>query len=133
MLEQILFQSTHPVWGGTHEFDVNATGETFQSTHPVWGGTCLRAESLRGQHDFNPPTPCGVGPTIEEQQAEIKHFNPPTPCGVGLRKIRTMRDKKGFQSTHPVWGGTNALRLVDNKSNISIHPPRVGWDAHTPA
>ena len=33
-----------------------------------------------------------------------------------------------FQSTHPVWGGTEIKRLVDQCQDISIHPPRVGWD-----
>ena len=35
------------------------------------------------------------------------HFNPPTPCGVGPRKCSSIS-----------W-----------KWSISIHPPRVGWDA----
>ena len=35
-----------------------------------------------------------------------------------------------FQSTHPVWGGTHAGLLQSlYLLPISIHPPRVGWDA----
>ena len=33
-----------------------------------------------------------------------------------------------FQSTSPMWGMTDALRIVDNKTNISIHIPHVGDD-----
>ena len=33
----------------------------FQSTHPVRGGTLLLWTSLVRLVDFNPPTPCGVG------------------------------------------------------------------------
>ena len=33
-----------------------------------------------------------------------------------------------FQSTHPVWGGTRPKQIVIRVSEISIHPPRVGWD-----
>ena len=33
-----------------------------------------------------------------------------------------------FQSTHPVWGGTIGERNNMTVINISIHPPRVGWD-----
>ena len=37
-----------------------------------------------------------------------------------------------FQSTHPVWGGTSALIVRCISRRISIHPPRVGWDATVP-
>ena len=33
-----------------------------------------------------------------------------------------------FQSTHPVRGGTGALCEKGGGINISIHPPRAGWD-----
>ena len=36
-----------------------------------------------------------------------------------------------FQSTHPVWGGTPKVVAKLIKYNISIHPPRVGWDPRT--
>ena len=34
-----IFQSTHPVWGGTKLASMMAYDTVFQSTHPVWGGT----------------------------------------------------------------------------------------------
>ena len=34
-----------------------------------------------------------------------------------------------FQSTHPVWGGTSSAVKGVLQVLISIHPPRVGWDA----
>ena len=37
-------------------------------------------------------------------------------------------DPFGFQSTHPAWGGTDGLRPTTAAFDISIHPPRVGWD-----
>ena len=48
------------------------------------GGTDLRQEKLHATHNFNPPTPCGVGRWSAVQS----------------------RVKGGFQSTHPVRGGT---------------------------
>ena len=33
-----------------------------------------------------------------------------------------------FQSTHPVRGGTDTYSFSDNYAEISIHPPREGWD-----
>ena len=37
----------------------------FQSTHPVWGGTAGRSRTRSRTRNFNPPTPCGVGPSPE--------------------------------------------------------------------
>ena len=34
-----------------------------------------------------------------------------------------------FQSTHPVRGGTARCPRLYNIIQISIHPPREGWDA----
>ena len=33
-----------------------------------------------------------------------------------------------FQSTHPVWGGTTYMARRKQPTDISIHPPRMGWD-----
>ena len=78
----------------------------FQSTHPVRGGTKRSAAWSPAAKHFNPPTPCGVGPSGQTKRASPKHFNPPTPCGVG-RKV----------TDHIITG-----------DGISIHPPRAGWD-----
>ena len=151
-------------------------GVVFQSTHPVWGGTaaCPVAKVLLAH--FNPPTPCGVGrPRIpaRQQAGQISihpprvgwdgkdslaclgaiisihpprvgwdnalivtvpaavDFNPPTPCGVGLMDVYGLNVLLAFQSTHPVWGGTRLNERIDRLLEISIHPPRVGWDIHT--
>ena len=39
-----------------------------------------------------------------------------------------MRSTIQFQSTHPVWGGTQNEFALSLPFQISIHPPRVGWD-----
>ena len=146
----------------------------FQSTHPVWGGTWDYLQSHYNALDFNPPTPCGVGPELNgatwgyfgisihpprvgwdqlictpgplpnrisihpprvgwdlcgSGAAATKwYFNPPTPCGVGRWKLQSRTRKPEFQSTHPVWGGTLEITIKDTETGISIHPPRVGWD-----
>ena len=104
---RVIFQSTHPVWGGTISLHQEAPEvDVFQSTHPVWGGTGISASGSMSVLNFNPPTPCGVGRG---------------DCRVCLRLQR-------FQSTHPVWGGTGAGQAGGCREIISIHPPRVGWD-----
>ena len=102
----ILFQSTHPVWGATPpsrfvpptvEISIHAPrvgcdavgkrpGEDrkqFQSTHPVWGATSTVILSL---------------------------------------------DLDLFQSTPPVWGATRGVEVFRHMDGISIHAPRVGCD-----
>ena len=59
----------------------------FQSTHPVWGATLSLLVFIRGNH----------------------HFNPRTPCGVRRLLLPVCADGQRFQSTHPVWGATTLL------------------------
>ena len=145
------FQSTHPARGGTarvrararHAKDfnpptprgvgqqplkVNGIVLTFQSTHPARGGTRQLYAGCSGTKDFNPPTPRGVGlltMIVNKYYMEFQsthparggtwsgarltaweHFNPPTPRGVGP------------QGAHDAY----------YNGDISIHPPREGWD-----
>ena len=56
--------------------------------------------------NFNPPIPCGMGPSWRESEGEPSDFNPPIPCGMGPGEVFSIADVR----------------------NISIHPSRVGWD-----
>ena len=77
------------------------------SIHPPRAGWDRGDDANRDSlHDFNPPTPCGVGPL---------HTPPCLPS-------------PKFQSTHPVRGGTTAAASCIRHRLISIHPPRAGWD-----
>ena len=62
VIDQVTFQSTHPVGGGTVLLSMLLIRLIFQSTHPVGGGTPPCIESTKRQLHFNPPTPWGVGP-----------------------------------------------------------------------
>ena len=105
--------------------------------------------------DFNPPTPCGVGPVSQTQNPLPAYFNPPTPCGVGpqdrlislvilifqsthplwggTQTVFRLFPIEVFQSTHPLWGGTSSQAHDPSPYTISIHPPLVGWDRIAPA
>ena len=167
------FQSTHPVRGGTWQIlrhcpcivisihPPRAGWDTdfcnvwmldIISIHPPragWDGRSVVC-NRRIEH-FNPPTPCGVGPSFYRSSVYLHNFNPPTPCGVGLARGRYPRCTATFQSTHPVRGGTLAhLAIIreafifqsthpvrggtwfpgrfPSRRHISIHPPRAGWD-----
>ena len=122
----------------------------FQSTHPVRGGTHPRCRGEALHRNFNPPTPCGVGLlqngdfhlpkmiSIHPPRAgwdgvqpkrvyRFDDFNPPTPCGVGRRGHRPQRGTSQFQSTHPVRGGTSNFSLLFVVEIFqSTHPVRGG-------
>ena len=56
-------------------------------------------------------------------------FNPPTPCGVGPEKSGFFRTGATFQSTHPVRGGTGqAAKAIVGRSNFN--PPTPGGVGH---
>ena len=79
---------------------------------------------------FNPPTPHGVGRAeFEKTLLPNFNFNPPTPHGVGLVSSVFSFPINLFQSTHPAWGGTGKTQTeIRRLMQISIHPPRMGWD-----
>ena len=47
---------------------------------------------------------------------------------MGLDASNITRRSSLFQSTHPVRGGTNMCVYCPLYCQISIHPPRAGWD-----
>ncbi len=122
------FQSTHPVWGGT-TMEIYAHSIDAISIHPPrvgWDYGYLK-NSLCIKISIHPPrvgwdslsSDCGLQPL---------NFNPPTPCGVGPPNNVAVYFDGEFQSTHPVWGGTVLGLTSADDCTISIHPPRVGWD-----
>ncbi len=126
----IIFQSTHPAWGGTIKIDRGSLTvidfnpptphgvgrgrcygfyicDLFQSTHPAWGGTELQKTEKQDLDSFQSTHPAWGGThRVPLHYQDHANFNPPTPHGVGLVQSRA---------------GTRAV-------DISIHPPRMGWD-----
>ena len=100
----------------------------FQSTHPVRGGTvpglmvcatyCISIHPPREGWDHRQRHICdmdGISIHPPREGWDISCFLLP---GTFVR----------FQSTHPVRGGTVALHVFHHCFLISIHPPREGWD-----
>ena len=125
--------SIHPPrgGGGTTPLQKHPCTTLFQSTHPVGGGTRRGLLSSICQKHFNPPTPWGVGPVFTLTATNTIYFNPPTPWGVGPSPSKDCTACKKFQSTHPVGGGTLDEYKIYQFREISIHPPRGGWDQRT--
>ena len=55
-------------------------------------------------------------------------FQSTHPAWGGTRQGALTLNAPIFQSTHPAWGGTLEQLSKGGVTNISIHPPRVGWD-----
>ena len=104
----------------------------FQSTHPVWGGTnCFKSSVLRLFISIHPPR---VGwDRIQFVPGTLTaYFNPPTPCGVGLA-LFVFCDSFQHISIHPPRVGWDfSISSSLSTKSISIHPPRVGWDIFSP-
>ena len=78
---------------------------------------------------FNPPTPHGVGLLVKFGMTEEQKFQSTHPAWGGTYKKGFKAPQKStFQSTHPAWGGTEKQEAVAKAEQISIHPPRMGWD-----
>ena len=56
------------------------------------------------------------------------YFNPRSPCGERPPIQEDSQKTSQFQSTLPVWGATSALFRIVASAAISIHAPRVGSD-----
>ena len=102
----------------------------FQSTHPVRGGTAGWDIQMVIVPDFNPPTPCGVGPEGDPACCPTDRISihPPRagwdPDGAVVSRVRLI-------SIHPPRAGWDtAQKVADMIVRISIHPPRAGWDGH---
>ena len=81
--------------------------------------------------NFNPPAPCGAGPTLISNAVISYEFQSTCPVWGGTLFVSTFRDHVKFQSTRPVWGGTISVLESFLSDGISIHPPRVGRDELT--
>ncbi len=107
IVENVVFQSTHPAWGATIRQSAFIDFIKFQSTHPAWGATLNQTQRLDS----------------------FRHFNPRTPRGVRPKAGTTAPPFHPFQSTHPAWGATYGQGKPDEGRDISIHAPRVGCDS----
>ena len=124
-----VFQSTLPVWGATPGILGALIWQRFQSTLPVWGATSPPTPRNASKQNFNPRSPCGERRLCSgDSGACSSYFNPRSPCGERRRGNRLAVIFSEFQSTLPVWGATSGRETRENKTDISIHAPRVGSD-----
>ena len=149
------FQSTRPLRGGTKMITRISKWGTFQSTRPLRGGTgapvgrdgarkisihpplagrdASTPAPCRLMYYFNPPAPCGAGPSrggggrppslisihpplagrdisIGTGTANTKNFNPPAPCGAGRAAGGPQPRADNFNPPAPCGAGPLYLR-----------------------
>ena len=144
---ELIFQSTHPVWGATPG-DLWGGGDLWISIHAPRvgcdkGGWCYL---VKGKISIHAPR-VGCDPPGQDGPAEERNFNPRTPCGVRPqnqwlyiypKEISIHAPRVGcdwlagsaaagnleFQSTHPVWGATGKTDRAELRRLIfqSTHP-----------
>ena len=122
------FQSTRPVWGGTHAQLRTAISGNI-SIHPPRVGRDILSGDLDPKWliSIHPPR-VGRDVVAQAEGVEPPHFNPPAPCGAGPTLIPNF-DNLPDISIHPPRVGRDPGGIInDGTVFISIHPPRVGRD-----
>ena len=122
------FQSTRPVRGGTMTVYPSISWSDI-SIHPPRAGRDNGVQLPRGVEriSIHPPR-AGRDTTVALMRPVYLNFNPPAPCGAGPSIYVDGRNAMIFQSTRPVRGGTWPGRHGHVFPHISIHPPRAGRD-----
>ena len=142
-----IFQSTHPLRGGTPSGGILMEVFIFQSTHPLRGGTMIgcfigyfmgisihpplagwdlrHCPSVSSWGYFNPPTPCGVGLLCNRLPLPNHNFNPPTPCGVGPKQAPPSFGRQNFNPPTPCGVGqqkyTKTFLYLKRNRQIGSH------------
>ena len=143
--------SIHPPRAGwAQSLDTSAKRTRFQSTHPVRGGTDFATNLKRiCTISIHPPRAGWDQSRVQLQFKRLISIHPPRagwdfipirrgmPCALFQSTHPVRGGTAGhpvyvvegeFQSTHPVRGGTSTSALYRFRIDISIHPPRAGWD-----
>ncbi len=107
MVNELIFQSTLPVWGATLVGDGHFIGGRFQSTLPVWGATPRWRGWPRVSLYFNPRSPCGERRERHHHEQDLVCISIHAPrVGSDIGMSCLIGAGSAFQSTLPVWGAT---------------------------
>ena len=125
-----LFQSTHPLRGATRLSWAMMPPSLFQSTHPLRGAT--RVSDYAASHDgisIHAPL-AGCDHPQRSRRGCDKYFNPRTPCGVRRDRLHILAPTMTI-SIHAPLAGCDPMhgRVATAKICISIHAPLAGCDA----
>ncbi len=145
----LLFQSTRPVWGETHQYlrkqasnnhfnplaprgarpsdsALFVVPSSFQSNRPVWGETVAPEIQFRLVHVISIHSPrVGRDGAWPGGLSVEQYFNPLAPRGARLVGQGKASSIWAFQSTRPAWGETTAFCV--SKVKFSFQSTRPAW------
>ena len=123
-----IFQSTHPLRGGTNDIFAAFTSTNISIHPPLAGWDDLPCAALYSfTISIHPPLAGWDDGSIPFLHVlDIFQSTHPLRGGTYLLQIVVLRSL--FQSTHPLRGGTGKPLAPHRTDHISIHPPLAGWD-----
>ena len=98
----------------------------FQSTRPLRGGTRSLLVDSRWRINFNPPAPCGAGPTQARGHRPHKLFQSTRPLRGGTALQAAPGKRWEFQSTRPLRGGTRRAGCCHRAEPFQSNRPLRG-------
>ncbi len=102
------------------------------SIHAPLAGCDLNSRrSEQTAKNFNPRTPCGVRPRMNESKESGHNFNPRTPCGVRLTGVNRICRPVHISIHAPLAGCDLRSDLIYSQRAISIHAPLAGCDSQS--
>ncbi len=125
--------SIHPPragWDEAQQQDQQTPKEI--SIHPPRAGWDTTREGQRpAPSDFNPPTPCGVGPGYDPVLQGNGRISIHPPRAGWDQEARKRQEQRHQISIHPPRAGWDMRDAEGEEAStqISIHPPRAGWDS----
>ena len=102
----------------------------FNPPAPCGAGPTCR-EPGQTPDDFNPPAPCGAGRVCPPSSPWRWNFNPPAPCGAGRSRLSGWATPSYFNPPAPCGAGLQRTLRYAKTKEISIHPPLAGRDCRT--
>ncbi len=128
----VVFQSTHLVWGATLKYRLRKKISVI-SIHAPRVRCDFRDFSGRPCRDISIHAPrVRCDETVSAPMFPREYFNPRTSCEVRPDDGMNGLIPTVFQSTHLVWGATVTIPRNKREEGISIHAPRVRCDASRP-
>ena len=84
----------------------------------------------RNAKNFNPLSPHGERPATAQPVKRAARFQSTLPAWGETSEFVGVETLLRFQSTLPAWGETISRDIPKNRTDISIHSPRMGRDVH---
>ncbi len=129
VLQHLDFNPPIPCGMGLNKIKDGAVITQFQSTHPVWDGTHVKRLFQRPDRISIHPSRVGWDFNYLESGPIVTQFQSTHPVWDGTNGNLIIEPNSGI-SIHPSRvGWDQSVQSAGRLQRISIHPSRVGWDS----